>query len=187
MSNRHAHLSEEVARALKLEPKPIRWLGIGDNYASDTWVRVGEQRFRVLLPFRPYSQIEVLASDCRGLGLKPCYRNSGNLERAPLLTLEGGVQVAAIVAIPHVHVPEGWWQKETVVEVDGPKHVVLHKVRLWPTRNCRVPILHIDKDEAMAFGGDVTTATMEVHLQYNPSIVVMDMWAQAAKAAAAYY
>src|SRR5512143_3052783 len=89
VSNRHAHLTKEAAAALGIDPKPDKWLGIGENYASDTYVEGGGQRFRVLLPFRRYSQLEVLASDCRGLGIKPCYRNSGNLEGAP--TVKVGV------------------------------------------------------------------------------------------------
>src|SRR5512144_1744448 len=109
VSNRHAHLTKEAAAALGLSPKPVRWLGIGENYASDIFVEAGGLRFRVLLPFRRYSQIEVLASDCRGLGIKPCYRNSGNLEEAP--EVDVGLKVPAIIALPHVHVPEAWLQR----------------------------------------------------------------------------
>lgn len=122
----------------------------------------------MLLPFRRYSQIEVLASDCRGLGIRACYRNSGNLEGAPTLDV-GGVRLPAIVALPHVHVPEWWLQRETAVELRGEKAVTLEKVMMWPTADCDRPVLHIDRDEAVAFAvGDGTTASMELRLAFQP-------------------
>lgn len=183
VSNRHAHLSAEVAEVLGLEPRPEKWLGIGNNYASDTWVEAGGQRFRVLLPFRRYSQLEVLASDCRGLGIPVCYRNSGNLEGAPGLKV-GEVTLPAIVALPHVHVPEVWLQRETAVDVHGRKKVTLNGLMMYPTSGCYVPVLHIDRDEAMAFGveGEVT-ASMELRLAFQPwpGVVALEYWRAAAR------
>lgn len=184
VSNRHAHLTADAAKALGLNPKPDKWLGIGENYASDAFVEAGGLRFRVLLPFRRYSQLEVLASDCRGLGIKPCYRNSGNLEGAPLIDI-GGLQVPAIVALPHVHVPEAWLQRETAVEIHGVKKVTLSGLVMYPTPDCISPVLHIDRDEATAFGvdGDVT-ASMELRLPFQPwpGIAALAFWEAASKA-----
>lgn len=168
VSNRHAHLTAEAAKALGIDPKPDKWLGIGENYASDTFVAVGGLKFRVLLPFRRYDQLEVLASDCRGLGIEPCYRNSGNLDGAPMVEV-GGLKIPAIVALPHVHVPEFWVKRETAVEIRGHKSVTLERVVMYPTPDCETPVLHIDRDEAIAFAVDAeTTATMEMRLAFQP-------------------
>lgn len=160
VSNRHAHLTEATAKALGIDPKPEKWLGIGDNFASDTFVEAGGVRFRVLLPFRSYDQLEVLASDCRGLGIEPCWRSSGQLEGAPTLDV-GGVQVPAIVALPHVHVPEAWHEGSMDVEVEGVKTVVLRRIPVFPTKGCEEPILHIDRDEAAAYAVDERTTAWE--------------------------
>lgn len=184
VSNRHAHLTKEAAGALGINPKPERWLGIGENYASDTYIEAGGLRFRVLLPFRRYSQIEILASDCRGLGIKPCYRNSGNLAGAPTLRA-GELDIPAIVAIPHVHVPLAWLQRETAVELRGVKMVTLHRVMMWPTQDCDRPVLHIDRDEALALAvGEGTTASMELRLAFQPwpGIAALAFWEETAKA-----
>lgn len=187
VSNRHAHLTAAAAETLGLKPKPDKWLGIGENYASDTFVEAGGLRFRVLLPFRGYSQLEVLASDCRGLGIRACYRNSGNLEGAPTVRV-GELDIPAIVALPHVHVPESWLQRETAVEIRGRKTVTLDHIMMYPTPDCHAPILHIDRDEAMAFGieGEVT-ASMELRLAFQPwpGVVALEFWRAAAKAAGA--
>lgn len=167
VSNRHAHLTAKDARALGINPKPVKWLEIGDNYASDTCVTSRGQRFRVLLPFRKYSQVEILASDCRGLGVEACYRNSGNLKGAPLLEFEGGVRIPTIVALPHVHVPEFWVQRETVVDLHGSKSISL-RVMMWPTPGCLSPVLHIDRDEALAFAAGEASVEARLPFQARP-------------------
>lgn len=161
VSNRHVHLTKETADRLLLKPKPVWELGVRGNYASNTKLRVGTLTFRLLLPFRKYDQFEVLASDCKTLDIKPCYRQSGKLEGAPRIVAEDlvghgrGVPIPAIVAIPHLHCPEEdyrWGTAEVVIF--GPKHVILHDVAVWPTPGCDEPVLHIDRDEAMGFGMD---------------------------------
>lgn len=185
VSNRHAHLTARDAEMLGLHPKPERWLQIGENYASDTYVEIGGLRFRILLPFRRYSQIEILASDCRRLNTQPCYRNSGNLEGAPTLEV-GSLQLPAIVAIPHVHVPQAWLQRETAVDLHGAKEITLNRVMMWPTEGCDAPILHIDKDEALAYGVDgATRASMELRLPFQwPGIAALNLWVGTARAVA---
>lgn len=160
ISGRHVHLTEKTANRLGLCPKPVRELGIRGNYSSDCKVLSRGLAFRLLLPFRKYDQFEVLASDCRTLNIKPCYRQSGKLEGAPSLPLfttssRVPAMIPAIVAIPHLHCPENeyrWGSAEVVIY--GPKHIVLHDVAVWPTPGCDEPVLHLDKDEAVAFGMD---------------------------------
>lgn len=136
----------------------------------------------MLLPFRRYNQLEVLASDCRGLGIRPCYRNSGNLLGAPTLDIDD-FPIAAIVALPHVHVPEHWLQRETSVELKAAKRVTLEKLMMYPTAGCERPVLHIDRDEATAFGVEnQTTASMELRLAFQPwpGVMAYEFWAAVA-------
>lgn len=156
VSNRHCHLTQEDADRLGIDPKPWRWLGIGENYASDTHVfHIGE-KFRVLLPFRNYSQVEMLASDCRRLGIaSPVFRRSGSLENTPTLDiwyLNRHIKIPAIVAIPHLHVPEDWGHLSHLrLFIDGNRPVSLW-AETFPSPEVNEPVLHIDKDEAYAFG-----------------------------------
>lgn len=161
VSNRHAHLTKQVADLLGLNPKPGKWLGIGNNYASDTSVTTGGLKFRVLLPFRKYSQIEVLASDCKRLGIKPVYRQSGQLDGAPTLNVNG-LDISAIVAMPHVHAPKAWSTGKTAVRIEGVKEIVLRDIAVWPTDDCLEPLLHIDVDEARAYA---VTPEMTVEME----------------------
>lgn len=160
ISNRHAHLTKADCERLGVDPKPEKWLGIADNFASDTCLQgPNGLTFRVLLPLRKYSQIEMLASDAKRLGIKPCYRFSGQLDGAPTISING-VDIPAIVALPHVHVPNTWAKGRATVRIKGIKDIVLRNVALWPTPadpNDELPVLHIDKDEATAMAVDGDT------------------------------
>lgn len=159
VSNRHAHLSKEDAERLGLDPKPVKYLGIKGQYKSDCYVQCGRLRFPVLLPFRNQSQLEVLASDCRELGIPVECRYSGDTEGAPLLNVHGSVMnevyidIPAIVAKRHVHVPGDWpreWVEVTILGTRG--EFTVDAVPMLPFDGCEVPVLHIDRDEAVAFG-----------------------------------
>lgn len=79
----------------------------------------------MLGPLRPYTQVELLKSDCFKLGVNPPVRNSGKLDGAVQLTLVGpcGEYTAncGILAWRHIHV-----DKETLAEM-GKTMVILSR------------------------------------------------------------
>ena len=155
ISNRHIHLSQDDADDLGINPKPHRWLGIENHYASDVIVKCGDIPIRVLLPHRNYSQVELLVSDCEKLGIYPCFRSSGDLHAAPdvEITYNGkSIQVPAIVPFPHIHASTDWMpSKESVDAILLSPRMKLMNLKIfrgkgWPT------VVHIDIDEARAAG-----------------------------------
>ena len=97
LSNHHVHLTDEACHAL-FGDKGLtfaRYLAEeGGPWSSNELVEVrGPKgtlgRFRVLGPLRPYTQVELLKSDCFKLGVNPPVRNSGKLDGAVQLTLVG--------------------------------------------------------------------------------------------------
>lgn len=116
VSNRHIHLSQEDLDALfgkGYKLTNIKNLGQPGQYACKEYViisgpRSAIEKVRVLGPVRSKTQVEVLASDCRKLGIPPVVRQSGDLAGAPALTIVGPKgsiyrKECAIVALRHIH------------------------------------------------------------------------------------
>lgn len=113
-SANHAHLTEHDAVILfgnhiDIEYKPLDIVG---EYATNLKIQdIYGNNYRVLYPWRKYSQIEVANSDYYKLFKK--YRTrvaSGNLSSTELLDVVGTarnhVKIPVIVAEAHVHISE---------------------------------------------------------------------------------
>lgn len=169
LSNHHVHLTEEAAKALFGEAGITfnRYLAEeGGPWAANEFVEVKGpkgtlSKFRVLGPIRPYTQCELLKSDCFKLGVNPPVRNSGKLEGAVELTLIGpcGEFTAncGILAWRHIHV-----DKETMadmgknygdfvtVKTTGDRALDFNNVTLVP--GGKGLLMHVDTEEGNAAG-----------------------------------
>ena len=169
LSNHHVHLTQEATDVLFGEAGLTfqRYLaGNSGPWASNEFVDVRGpkgtlSRFRVLGPVRPYTQCELLKTDCYKLGVDAPVRNSGHLDGAATLTLIGPcgeVTVdCGILAWRHIHV-----DKETLaemgknygdfvdVETTGDRALVFNKVALVP--GGKGLLMHVDTEEGNAAG-----------------------------------
>ncbi len=120
------------------------------------------ERVGIVGPARPYTQVELAASDARVLGVTAPLSESGKLSSAGEITIVGPLgditRAAAIVQRRHVHAQPGDLERfglknkqELSVRFPGPRggqldHVI---VRVHPSFTWR---LHLDTDEANALG-----------------------------------
>ncbi|MDR0959248.1 MAG: phosphate propanoyltransferase [Propionibacteriaceae bacterium] len=169
VSNRHVHLSAEDLRTLfgVEEFTPHRQVRQpGEFAAAETVTVVGPkhtfEQVRCMGPCRKATQVEISLTDARALGLEAPVAQSGHLENAALVTIEGPQgtvrRPAAIAAARHIHMGDahaaslGLKDQDTVsVAIDGPRggiidHVIIRTKPEW------VPELHVDTDEANALG-----------------------------------
>ena len=179
VSNRHVHLSETDAAALfgaGVSFKKMKDLSQPGQYACEECVTlVGPkgvlEKVRILGPVRKITQIELLQSDCRKLGIKPMLRESGKLEGTPGLTLCGpkgsiNAECGAIVAKRHIHMTPadaasyGCRDTEIVdVSCGGERGGVLGNVVVRVSPEAKLDF-HIDIEEANCMGmkdGDTIT------------------------------
>ncbi len=116
VSNRHVHLSQEDLEILFGEGYQltnVKKLGQPGQFACKEYVMIAGpksaiEKVRVLGPTRSRTQVEVLASDCRKLGIPAVVRQSGDLAGSPGLTIigpKGSVyrDECAVVALRHIH------------------------------------------------------------------------------------
>ena len=97
VSNRHIHLSIEDKNILFGDDyilKEKRRLSQDNNYACYETVNLinGDKKIenvRVIGPERTYTQVEISKEDASVLGINPPYRNSGNLNGAIEVIIEG--------------------------------------------------------------------------------------------------
>lgn len=180
ISNRHLHLSEEASQVLFgpgytfVKMKDLSQPG--QFACNETVTLVGPkgiiEKVRILGPVRDTTQIELLQSDCRRLGIPVVLRESGKLNDSPGLTLcgpQGCVAVAAgaIVAKRHIHMtPEdasGFEVQDgerVQVVCDGERGGVLHDVTVRVSPRYKLEC-HIDFEEANAMGmGDHSSVRM---------------------------
>ena len=116
VSNRHIHISQEDLDILfgkGYQLTKTKDLGQPGQYACQEYVIIAGpgsaiEKVRILGPVRKETQVEVLASDCRKLGIPMVVRQSGDLAGAPGLTIvgpRGSVyrNECAVVALRHIH------------------------------------------------------------------------------------
>ena len=171
VSNRHIHLDRKDMDILFGQDSELTFkkeLGQPGQYAAEEMVtirgRKGElSRVRVLGPLRSESQVEMSVTDGFALGVRPPIRESGKLEGTPGVTIVGPKgtiekDTGAIAALRHIHLtPEdaqrmGVRDKQMVkVEVGGLRGGVFHNVLIRVSEQF-APEMHIDVDEANAFG-----------------------------------
>lgn len=166
LSNRHVHLSEEDLRVLFGEGAELtvkRMLGKAEFAANETLAVSGPRGrldgVRIIGPCRKTTQAELLAGDCRRLGIDAPVCESA-AEDAAEVTLTGPAgsltKDAAIIAHRHVHlnaeVGESMGLKEgqlVKVRVGGVRGLVFENVlvRLHKGPLC---VVHLDAEEGNA-------------------------------------
>jgi putative phosphotransacetylase len=172
ISARHAHVSEEHLAILfgegyKLTPK--KDLSQPGQFACEERVDlVGERgtlkNVTILGPTRPFSQVEITATEARTLGVKALIRESGLIDGTFGCTLVGPqgsvvLDKGVIVAKRHIHVTPS----EAAVYGVSDKEIIMVKVTsddrslIYGDVVVRVSekfaaAMHIDTDEANAAG-----------------------------------
>lgn len=115
ISNRHIHLNKKDFKVLfgshaKLEKH--RDLSQPGEFASTLKVSVEAndkiiENVRIVGPCRKYTQVELLKSDAKYLGINPPMRESGNLKEASKIIIIGPIgkvtKKCAIIATRHIH------------------------------------------------------------------------------------
>ncbi len=167
ISARHIHLSEEDYRSLFGDSKPIgiKELSQKDIACEETVEVVGPKNklpnVRLLIPFRPKSQLEISRSEAIFLGIDPPLKLSGDLPGAQIKIIgpKGKLEAPiAIVAKRHLHLPPAEAEKLNLknldivsVEIASNRGLIFKNivVRVAPHYS---PAVHIDTDEANAAG-----------------------------------
>lgn len=165
VSNRHVHLTKESYECLfgteQIEKRnDLHQIG---EFASTSTVDLeyaGKiiKNIRVVGPFRTHNQVELLGSDGEHLHLSLPSRRSGDLENTPTVVLCNGekkiITDGVIRAERHVHVPTSRVEELGLHERDEVK-ITCEKgtfCSLVKVSDNGYFELHIDKDEALAFG-----------------------------------
>lgn len=171
VSNRHIHLDRADMDILFGRDSELTFkkeLGQPGQYACEEMVTLhgpkGELgRVRVLGPLRSESQVEISVTDGFALGVRPPIRESGKLAGTPGVTIKGPKgtiekDTGTIAALRHIHLPPedaqrmGVRDKQMVkVEIRGPRGGIFHNVLIRVSEQF-APEMHIDVDEANAFG-----------------------------------
>lgn len=176
VSNRHIHISQEDLDTLfgkGYQLTKVKDLGQPGQYACKEYViiagpRSAIEKVRILGPVRKETQVEVLSSDCRKLGIPAVVRQSGDMAGAPGITMvgpKGSVyrDECAIVALRHIHM------SPADAEHYGIKDGQIVKIKFGGQRGgiydkvvCRVSStaaleLHLDVEEANALCVDETS------------------------------
>lgn len=179
VSNRHIHLSAEHMEILfgrgKSLTKKKELNQIGEFAAEETVTLVGPKGtmrgVRILGPLRSFTQIELSLTDAFGLGIKPPFRNSGDIKGSAGIVVVGPcgavtLQEGVICAIRHIHMNCETAQRFGVrdgdvatVSFDGIRGGTLKEVLIRVQEHFRLE-MHVDTDEANALGlknGDTVT------------------------------
>ena len=172
VSNRHIHLTKADLAVLfgeGYELTPLKDLSQPGQFAcKETLTLVGPslrpiENVRVLGPLRGKSQVEISATDCYVLKVKPPVRESGNGVGSAGVTIvgpKGVVQLkeGCIIANRHIHmspsdaasfrVKDG----DTVtVDVEGKRRTRWYDVQVRVSPDFRLE-MHVDTDDANAAG-----------------------------------
>lgn len=166
ISARHVHLCRETYDLLFDKELTVKnnLNQVGQFAANETVTIKTDKKVienvRIIGPLRNYDQVEISASDARGLGLNPPVRASGDLLGASKITIcneKSSVTVdAAIIANRHVHMT-----KEKAQEL-GVSNDELIKLELGGDKSGMVDVqvkisnngyfeVHLDTDDANAF------------------------------------
>ncbi len=170
VSNKHAHLSAEHLQELfgldaMTVMRPVRQPG---EFAAVETVAVHGPRttfgkVRLMGPCRAKSQVELSRTDCVALGIDAPVTQSGHLDHAAPIDIEGPLgrihlEHGAMVAARHIHMGPSHAEQLGVadqdlvqVSFDGERGGVLSNfiIRL---KDSWIPEIHLDTDEANALG-----------------------------------
>ncbi|MFA5188717.1 MAG: phosphate propanoyltransferase [Patescibacteria group bacterium] len=115
VSARHCHLSQKDLAKLfgnGYKLKVLKIISQPGQFAAKEEIKVqglkGELKVRIVGPMRAETQIELAATDCYKLGIKPVLRVSGNIKNTPgaiLIGPKGKIKInkGVIVAQRHLH------------------------------------------------------------------------------------
>ncbi len=169
-SNRHIHLAEEDFKTLFGDDAELtvkRMLGRAEFAANETLTVEGSRGtmsgLRILGPYRKATQVELLAGDCRHLGIDaPVIESVADGGAAPIKLIGPAGTIernAAMIAHRHVHLNEqvaheqlGLHEGELVkVRVPGKRGLIFENVlvRLHKGPLC---VVHLDAEEGNAAG-----------------------------------
>lgn len=171
ISNRHIHLSQADLESLFGEGyklTKLKDLSQTGQYACKEVVTIcgpkgAIEKVRVLGPVRSKTQVEVLAGDCRKLGVTMHTRLSGDLNNTAAITLigqKGAVQLqeGLIVAQRHIHMNIEDAKRLEVndgdvvsIKVDGLRGGIYDNVAIRANDTSRLEC-HLDVEEANAMG-----------------------------------
>lgn len=171
ISNKHLHLSAADIETLfgkGRELTPIKDLKQPGQFASEEKVDIvgpkGSIRgLRVLGPARPETQIELSATDARGIGLAPPIRESGKLDGSPGIKVVGPageveLEKGVIIALRHIHLSEAQAREAGVKDKDlvdvatfGTRPLIFQDV-LIRAGSMYEREFHVDTDEGNAAG-----------------------------------
>lgn len=170
LSNRHAHLTRELVDQLfgkDYELREKRRVGVREFASEETVTARGPKGaisgIRVMGPPRSYCQIELLRGDTFVLGIDAPLCDSGHVDNAADLILEGPkgsvhVPHCGIVARRHLHLGESIADQYEIkvgdivsVRVGGERGLVFNNVivRSGRSQKCK---MHIDTEEGNAAG-----------------------------------
>ena len=169
VSNRHIHLSKEHLFSLFGENYALthqkELVQPGQFAAQETITLVGPkgtlEKVRILGPVRKDTQVEISATDCYKLGIKPVIRDSGQHAGTPGLKIVGPkgnveLKTGAIVASRHIHLTlkqaAEWSLKDgdkVRVHIQSKRPIILEDVLIRANDQCQKE-MHLDLDEANA-------------------------------------
>ena len=167
ISNRHVHLTKEIKDILfgsnyELEIKyPLKQLC---QFSSTSKVTIKTDKgiienVRVIGPLRNYTQVEILKSDEKILGLNTTFRDSGDLNNTPGITIVGTigeiyVPSCVIIANRHIHMSESDLKRFNRVNGEMVKikkgDMIIENVHIKSNPSC-VLECHLDKDDAIKY------------------------------------
>lgn len=170
VSNKHAHLSRVDLRTLFGQDemtvhRPVRQPG---EFAATEFIAVHGSKatfpkVRLMGPCRARSQVELSRTDCVTLGVDAPVTQSGHLDQAAPIDIEGPrgrirLGHGAMVAARHIHMGPGHAERLGLADQDlvqvrfgGQRGGVLDNfvIRI---KDEWVPEIHLDTDEAHALG-----------------------------------
>lgn len=171
VSARHVHLKKEDLEILfgkgtaLHEKRPLSQKGqfLSEERVNLIGSKGRKDRVAVLGPERKATQVELSVSDCMELGVNAPLRESGNLEGAAPIRIEGpngtlNLEHSAIVAHNHIHVTPEVAEKLDLtdgehvgVQILSRRPVIFEDVVIRVNEQFRFR-MHIDFDEANAAG-----------------------------------
>lgn len=170
VSNRHAHLSrEDLATLFGLDEMTVfRRVRQPSDFAAEQTVSISGPRgtfpkLRLMGPCRAKTQVELSLTDCKTLGIVAPITQSGHLDDAGPIDIEGPrgrihVPHGVMVAARHIHMgpshAAAWGladQDLVKVQFGGERGGVLDNV-IVRIKDDWVPEIHLDTDESNALG-----------------------------------
>lgn len=167
VSNRHIHLSMNDKNILFGDDyilKEKRRLSQDNNYACYETVNLinGDKKIenvRVIGPERTYTQVEISKEDASVLGINPPYRNSGDLNGAIEVIIEGPKESikrkCVILSNKHIHMTKEIAKKENyknddIVSVRLSDNTIMDNVHIKISIGV-YPELHIDTVDSKGY------------------------------------